>query len=119
MVKGYLMGTKNIFNKIKERFASNEDNLNYQIYIPERGCLIGYFFDINLEPTEIKFCDENLTDRKKSKLEGKISKGRFVKELSLDDSALNGFFIFSQKSLGSRAGFEKCFKNFEEYYIQD
>lgn len=81
MVKGYLMGSRRLFEKW------DNDN-NYHIFIPETGKILGYFKNKKLDFSKEKFYED--VDLKKFKiLNAKISKSRFVKVIELEEISLS------------------------------
>lgn len=98
MVEAYLMHAKPPFVRFVDALSLAVDGNNYQVYIPEKGAVIGYFADQNLELSEKRFCDTDLNTNKKNRLDSKVKEEKFIKKFDINNSLVE-IILNSSKDL--------------------
>ena len=111
MVEAYLMHAKNLFGRIITPLF-DEDDYNYLIYVPKKESFFGYFSDKKLKLSTHKFCDTELTNSNKKRLDNRVSKGKFIKKIDASDLVLENIIQSSQNVKDAKRKFSGALQSF-------
>jgi hypothetical protein len=117
MAKAYLIHTTN-FGKFMQSIGLNAFGDSYQIYVPEKGMMMGYFTDKEFTLSDNRFCNTELSDYAKEKLDLKVKDKKFIKEFDVDNKELERICISFKELTKAKSTFNGnlvCFTNIYKY----
>jgi hypothetical protein len=88
-VKGYLMRAKSYLDVVRDALNFSLDDSNYIIFIPQHARLLGYFKDKELNLSVDRFYEPVSGLKQLKDLSAKVSKGKFLKVVDMDDDVLD------------------------------
>lgn len=112
MVQGYLMDVKGFF------LNRDDSGRNYQIYVPDKKTLLGYFTSKELDVFVDIFCESDLDEGKIEKLNSKIKKGKFVREINVNGNLLEEIISSADELSKAKRNFRTSFSLFRAPYLE-
>jgi len=88
---------------------------DFQIFVPEKSCIVGYFKNKNMNSFDRKkylFLETPEELRELKRLNKKISKGKFIKKMELSDALLEKIILSSHELNSAIKNFNKSFDSF-------